>query len=130
MQIFTFDHLQKWIFHFMKPYKQLHKFNAIWLCIAAYHDFTSKQYSYKELSQWNRKEINGMSEYLLGVVTWSLRGGSPAQCLISNHPSVCSWALLQFYMYAQYKSDDDATFSQMEDALSRFDTFKHVFLLG
>ena len=33
-------------------------------------------------------------------------------------------------MYAQYKSHDDATFSYMEDALSRFNTFKEVFLLG
>jgi hypothetical protein len=33
-------------------------------------------------------------------------------------------------MYAQYKSHDDATLSNMEDALCRFHTFKYVFLLG
>jgi hypothetical protein len=33
-------------------------------------------------------------------------------------------------MYAQYKSHDDSTLSYMEDALSRFHTFKDVFLLG
>ena len=33
-------------------------------------------------------------------------------------------------MYARYKSHDDATLNNMEDALDRFDTFKDVFLLG
>jgi hypothetical protein len=39
-------------------------------------------------------------------------------------------ALLEFYMYARYKSHDDATLSYMEEALHRFHTFKDVFLLG
>jgi len=68
--------------------------------------------------------------YLLGVVTQSLRGGSPAQRPIFNHANECTRALLEFYMYARYKSHDDATLSYMEDALSRFHTFKYVFLLG
>ena len=71
-----------------------------------------------------------MSRYLLGVVTQSLQGGSPAQRPIFNHTIECTWALLEFYMYARYKSHDDATLSYMEDALHRFHTFTDVFLLG
>jgi hypothetical protein len=71
-----------------------------------------------------------MSRYLLGVVTQSLRGGSPAQRPIFNHAIECTRALLEFYIYARYKSHDDATLSYMEDALHRFHTFKDVFLLG
>jgi len=71
-----------------------------------------------------------MSRYLLGVVTQSLRGGSPAQRPIFNCAIVCTRALLEFYMYARYKSHVDATLSYMEDALCRFHTFKDVFLLG
>jgi hypothetical protein len=33
-------------------------------------------------------------------------------------------------MYAQYKTHDDATLSNMEDALHHFHTFRDVFLLG
>jgi len=70
-----------------------------------------------------------MSRNLLGVVTQSLWGGSPAQHPIFNLPIECTWAVLEFYMYAQYKSHDDATLSYMEDALCRYHTFKDVFSL-
>jgi len=71
-----------------------------------------------------------MSRYLLGVVTQSLRRGSPAQRPIFNRATECTRALLEIYMYARYKSHDDATLSYMEDTLCRFHTFKDVFLLG
>jgi len=70
-----------------------------------------------------------MSRYLFGVVTQSLRGGSPAQRPIFNRAIECARALLEFYMYARYTSYDDATLSYMEDALHRFHTLKDVFLL-
>jgi len=130
MQIGMLDHLQKWIFHFMKMHEWLDKYNAIWLSVPAYHDLTPKNKSYEEVSQWNGKEMKEMSRYLLGVVTQSLRGGSPAQRPIFNHAIGCTRALLDFYMYARYNCHDDATLSYMEDALRRFHTFKDVFLLG
>ena len=113
----------------MKTHERLDKYNAIWLSVPAYHDLTPKNKSYEEVSQWNGKEMKEMSRYLLGVVTQSLRGGSPAQRPIFNHAIECTRALLEFYMYARYKSHDDATLSYMEDALHRFHTFKDVFLL-
>jgi hypothetical protein len=73
------------------------------------------------------KEI---SQYLLGVVTQYLRGGNPVQHPIFNHTIECTQGVLELYMYARYKFHDDATLSCMEDALRRFHTFKHVFLLG
>jgi len=71
-----------------------------------------------------------MSWYLLGVVTQYLRGGSPAQRSIFNCAIECTRPLLEFYMYARYKSHDDATFSYMEDAVCSFHTLKDIFLLG
>ena len=71
-----------------------------------------------------------MSRYLLGVVTQSLWGGSPAQRPIFNRAIECTRALLELFMYARYKSHDDATLSYMADALCHFHTFKDVFLLG
>jgi len=130
MQIGMLDHLQKWIIHFMKMHERLDKYNAIWLSVPAYHDLTPKTMSYEEVSQWNRKEMKEMGRYLLGLVTQSLQGGNPTQHPIYNRAIECTWALLEFYMYAQYKSHDDAILSYMEDALHRFHTFKDVFLLG
>ena len=85
MQIGMLDHLQKWIFHFMKTHERLDKYNAILLSVPAYHDLTPKNKSYEEVSQWNGKEMKEMSRYLLGVVTQSLQGGSLAQRPIFNH---------------------------------------------
>jgi len=130
MQIGMLDHLQKCIFHLMKTHERLDKYNAIWLSVPAYHDLTPKNKSYEEVSQWNGTEMKEMSRYLLGVVTHSLQGGSPAQRPIFNRTIECTRTLLEFYMYVQYKSHDDATLSYMEDALHRFHTFKDVFLLG
>jgi len=42
IQIGILEHLQKWIFRFMKTHKQLDKYNAIWLSVPAYHDLTPK----------------------------------------------------------------------------------------
>jgi len=91
---------------------------------------TPKNKSNEEVSQWNGKEMKELSWYLLGVVTQSLRGGSPAQPPISDRAIECTPALLEFYMHARCKSHNDATFCYMEDALRRFHTFKDVFLLG
>jgi len=42
MQIDMVDRFLKWIFHFMKTYQWLDKYNAIWLAVPAYHDLTPK----------------------------------------------------------------------------------------
>jgi len=82
----------------MKTHEWLDKYNAIWLSMPAYHNLTPKQKSYEEVSQWNGKEMEKLSRYLLGVVTLSLRGGSPAQRPISNHAIDCTLALLESYL--------------------------------
>jgi len=72
MQIGMLEHLQKWIFNFMKTHEQLDKYKAIWLSVHAYHDLTPKNESYEEVSQWNGKEMKEMIRYLLGVETKSV----------------------------------------------------------
>ena len=130
MHIGMLDHLQKWILHFMKTHEWLVKYNAIWLSVPAYHDLTSKNKSYEAVSQCNGKEMNEISRYLLGVVTQSLRGRSPAQHHIFNRAIECTRALLEFYLYVRYKSHDAATLRYMEDDFRRFHIFKDVFLIG
>jgi len=130
MQIGKLDHLQKWIFHLMKTHKRLDKYNAIWLSVPAYHNLTPHYKSSEEICQWNGEGMKEMSRYLFGVVTQSPLGRSPAQRPIFNHAIEFTQALLEFYMYARYKSHNDATSSYMEDALRCFHTFKDVFLLG
>jgi hypothetical protein len=100
MLIGMLDHHQKWYFQFLKTQKWLGKYNAIWLSVPADHNLTPKNKSDEKVSQLNEKEMNESSQYLLGVETKCFQGGSPAQCRIINHRSECTWALLEFYMYA------------------------------
>jgi hypothetical protein len=72
MQIGMLDHLQKWIFHFIKMHEQLNKYNAIWLSVPACYDLTPKNKSCEEVFQSNGKEMKEMGRYLLGVVTQSV----------------------------------------------------------
>jgi len=71
-----------------------------------------------------------MSRCRLGGVTQSLRGGRTAERPISTRAIECTGALLELYMYAQYKCHDDATLSNRQDTLHRVHTFKEVCLLG
>ena len=71
-----------------------------------------------------------MSWYLLGVVTQTLRGGSPTKVPKFNLTIECTRALLEFHMYARYRSHDDAALSHMQGAFCLFLTFKDVVLLG
>jgi hypothetical protein len=71
-----------------------------------------------------------MSWYLLGVVTESLQGGSPAQHPIFHHAIDWIRTLWEFYMYAPCISHDNATLSYSQDAMPCCHMFNNVFLLG
>jgi len=101
MQIGILDHFQKWIFHFMKTYKPLDKYNTRWLSVPAYHDLTPENKSYEKVTQWYGKEMNEMSQYLLEVVTLYMRGRSPAQRPWFNCTIAYPRVLLEFCMYAR-----------------------------
>jgi hypothetical protein len=84
----------------MTTYQRLNKNSATWLTVPGYPDLTPNTNSYKEVSQWIGNKIDELSRYLLGIVTQSLRGGSPAQHAVFNRAIECTWALLAFYLYA------------------------------
>jgi hypothetical protein len=42
MPISMLDHLQRWIFHFMKTDKQLDQYDAGWFSVPASHDLTPR----------------------------------------------------------------------------------------
>jgi hypothetical protein len=103
IQIDLLDYLLMWIFHFMKTHEWLNKLNAFLLSVPAYQDLTLKNVSYKEVSAWNGKDIKEISQYILGVVTQSLRAANLSVHGILKHAIVCIWTLLQSLVYALYK---------------------------
>jgi len=122
--------LQKWSIRHLQTHKQLNQDNAIWISMPAYQDLTPSNQSYEEVSQWNGKKLKEMSWYLPAVVSQSLRGSSPAECLKCTCGIECTLGSLEFHMYARYESHKYPTMSYLDDALCHFHTFKDVFLLG
>jgi len=122
-------HLKKLMFHFMKMHEWLNNNNEIWLPLPPYHNLTLQNMAYKEVCQWNRKEMNRIRRYLFEVGTQSLQDGTPTQCSIFNRAIQCTQECLDFYMYSRYASHNNAKLSYMEDAYRRFPTFKSIFLL-
>jgi len=74
--------------------------------------------------------MKDMRQYLLGVVTQTLPGGSPAQHRIFNHGIEHTQELFEFSMYARYISHNDLALSYMGDALSLLHSLKELILLG
>jgi len=124
------DHLHQWILHLMKAHEQLNKYTSIWLSVPAYYDLIPKSMLCEKVSELNGKAMEEMSRYLIGVVTQIVQGRCPTRHRIFKRAIESTWALFEFYMYARYKSDDDATLSFMEDALHCFHSFKDFFWLG
>jgi hypothetical protein len=69
-----------------------------------------------EDSHYDMKEMKEMNPYLLGVVTKYIGVGSSTQISIFNHTIECTQTLLEFYIYAPYKSHDDAILSYLQHA--------------
>jgi hypothetical protein len=78
------DHLQRWILRFIMMEGGLEKYKAMCLSVPAYHDCKPTNKSCDHVSQRNGKEMDEMTGYLLGVVTQSVRGGSPTERGILN----------------------------------------------
>jgi hypothetical protein len=53
-QIDMLEHLEKFIFHFIKMLKQLNKYNAVWLSVPAYHNLILQNKSCKKFLNGKR----------------------------------------------------------------------------
>jgi len=130
MQISTLDHLLRWIFYFMKKYNQLDKYNGICLSVPGYPNLIPKYKSIDFYSQCNGKDMHDSSRYLIGVVTQTRWGGSPALHSMFNPTIEYTQVLSEFRIYAEYLSHNDATLSYMEDAFCHFHIFNNISWLG
>jgi hypothetical protein len=72
MQLRMLKHLLGWLQQLMKMFKQLSKYNMLWLSVLAYLTMMKPKKSYEEVSQWTGNELRTMSRYLLAVITNTL----------------------------------------------------------
>jgi len=107
---------------------RLQAFNNIWKALLPYQAFLVPKKPYREVTQWQGKEIRYLGCCILGVLTVALRQAGGAQVIFFKRALECVSALVDFNMIAQYRSHTSDTILYMEDYLDQFHKLKDIFL--
>ena len=122
-----FKHLMQWIEDFLKKHDRQELFDEIWKSLPPYPGFFVPKKAYREVTQWQGKEMRNLGRCILGVFASSLRRPTPAQQDPFRRAIRCVRALLDFSLMAQYKSHTEDTLEYMEQYLHDFHHYKEVF---
>jgi len=104
-----FKHLIDWISGFLKKHARLHAFDDTWKALPSYLGFLVPKKAYREVTQWQGKEMRNLGGCLLGVLAVALRQPDSPQVIPFNHALDCVRALVNFNMIAEYRSHTPET---------------------
>ena len=122
-----FKHLMQWIEDFVKKHDWQELFDDIWESLPQYPGFFLPKKSYREVTQWQGKEMRNLGCCILEVFASSLRRPMPAQQDPFRHAIQCVRALVDFSLMAQYRSHTEDTLEDMEQYLPDLHHHKEVF---
>ena len=120
-------HLMKWIIGFLKKFKRLQSFDAIWKSLAVYPGYSAPNKEYSRISQWTGKEMRNLVKVILPCFAASLRRPSAVERPIFAKALTCVRSIVDFTLMSQYKSHTDATIQYLEQYLKAFHDHKDVF---
>jgi len=123
-----FKHMMDWIQGFLKKHGRAQAFDDAWKALPPYPGFFVPKKAYREVTQWQGKEMRNLGRCLLGVLAVALRQPDSAQVLPFKHALGCIRALVDFHMMAQYRSHTPETLAYMEQYLNQFHKTKEIFL--
>ena len=123
-----FKHLMDWIQGILKKHRRLEAFDEVWKALPLYPGFLVPKKTYREVTQWQGKEMRNLGRCILGVLAVALRQPLSAQLIPFKRALGCVRALVDFNMMAQYRSHTAETISYMEDYLDTFHKMKDIFL--
>jgi len=95
-----FKHLMHWISGFLKKHAQLQAFDDTWKVLPPYPGFSVPKKAYREVTQWQGKEMRNLGRCLLGVLAVALRQPDSRQVIPFKDALDCVWALVDFNMMA------------------------------
>jgi len=124
-----FKHMIDWIKAFLKKHGRLQAFNEVWKALPPYPGFLVPQKAYREVTQWQGKEIRNLARCILGVLAVALRQAGGAQAIPFKSALRCLRALVDFNMMAQYRSHTPDTIAYMEKYLDQFHRMKDILLV-
>ena len=122
-----FKHMMQWIEDFLKKHDRQAVFDEVWKSLPPYPGFFVPKKAYREVTQWQGKEMRNLGRCILGVLASALRRPSPAQSGPFRQALLCVRALADFSLMAQYRSHTQETLGYMEQYLKDFHRYKEVF---
>lgn len=122
-----FKHLMQWIEDFLKKHDRQELFDEVWKSLPPYPGFFVPKKAYREVTQWQGKEMRNLGRCILGVLASSLRRPTPAQQGPFRDAIRCVRALVDFSLMAQYQSHTTDTLGYMQQYLKDFHRYKDVF---
>ena len=123
-----FKHLMDWIQGFLKKHGRLEAFDEVWKALPPYPGFLVPKKAYREVTQWQGKEMRNLGRCIQGILAVALRQPGSAQLIPFKRALRCVRALVDFNMMAQYRSHTAETITYMQDYLQTFLKKKDIFL--
>lgn len=121
-------HLMEWIEPFLKKHSRLQLFDTVWKSLQPYPGFTQPRKAYREVSQWQGKEMRNFGRVILPALAAALSTPRHAERRPFATALQCTRALVDFHLMAQYRSHTTTTIGYMEAYLADFHRTKDVFL--
>ena len=121
-------HLMDWVEPFLKKHDRLQGFDAVWKNLPHYPGFNRPRKAYREVSQWQGKELRALGRAILVALAASLGMPSITQQQPFHQALQCVRNLIDFHLMAQYRSHIPETLDYMDAYLNEFHRMKHVFL--
>ena len=120
--------MMDWIQGFRKKHARQQAFDDTWKPLPLYPGFFVPKKAYREVTQWQGKEMRNLGRCLLGVIAVVLRQPDSTQVQHFRPALTCFRLLLDFTMMAQYRSHTPETISYMEEYVTQFHKTKDIFL--
>lgn len=121
-------HLMEWIQDFLKKHGRLDNFDKAWSSLGSYPGLNVSTKAYREVSQWQGKEMRTLGRVVLPAFTAALRAPTEVQRFPFRAAIRCVVALVDFHLLAQYKTHTESTLRYMHDSLETFHKEKGIFL--
>jgi len=123
-----FKHMIEWVEGFLEKQKRQQAFDDAGKEIPPYPGFSIAKKAYREITQWQGKEMRDLGRCISAVLVSTLRNPHSSQYHDFKSPLKCISALVDFSLMAQYRSHTPDTLSYMESYLQTFHRTKDIFL--
>lgn len=122
-------HLMEWIVDFLLENKRMDHFDWLWKNVPRYPGLASPTKAYREIKQWQGKEMRNAGRFVLAVLDAALFNPANQQ---ERHDFAsilnCTRTLIDFHLLSKQPLHDETSLNLMDSYLKEFHEVKAVFL--